>query len=79
MKTTIRIIFASALAFFSISPAFAGEDAMSKHASMTNMSAAHHHASAQRIRAQQASEANAYAPSGPAASEGVDFSIGSQR
>jgi hypothetical protein len=80
VKTTIRIIFASALALSSIGPAFADEDTMAKHeASMTHMSAVHHDTSAQRARAQQAYEAKAYAPLGATAGEGVDFGIGSQR
>lgn len=71
---TILIVFSSALALSVIAPAFADEDTMSKHEAVTTMRLVHHHASAQRMRAQQA-EARAYAP----ATEGVDFSIGSQR
>jgi hypothetical protein len=78
VKTTIRIIFASALAFVSIGPAFADEDAMAKReATVTHISAVHHDMSAHRARA-QAYDSRAYAPAG-GASEGVDFSIGSQR
>jgi hypothetical protein len=48
-----------------------------REATVTHMSAVHHDMSAHRARA-QAYDSRAYAPAG-GASEGVDFSIGSQR
>jgi hypothetical protein len=81
VKTTSKIVLASALALSAVAPQFAQAAYLENPTQLSSTSTRAQHVMSNRVWPHRAIDSNAYAPAEPSASvpAGIDFGIGSQR